>query len=633
MAKLINIDNGGTLTDFCVIEDDRTWRAKTVTTPYDLSKCFFDGLRKVSRQIYGNEDVDTLLRDAECIRYSTTQGTNALVERKGVRLGLLTNDRTLIDALARDAHHRTLFNDLVGERVQCVALGADDAALDDAVVRAVNLLGSSGANRVVIGLTGKDFEATEAQVYRAILRAYPSHLLGALPTLCSAHLTNEPDHPIRIWTALLNAFLHPAMERFLYSAGNRLREARSRAPLLIFRNDGGAASVAKTVAIRTYSSGPRGGMEGVRALAAHYGWPDAVSFDVGGTTTDIGRVRDGVVQSSRRGRVEGVQVSFGLCDVVSHGVGGGSIIRVEDAKIQVGPQSVGGAPGPACFGFGGTEATITDAYLLMGLLDPATYFGGELALDSQRARTAITERVMKPLNLTPEAGLIAMERAWVRKVADSILAFGDVDEDTTLVAFGGGGGFAATDIADALGVKCVVIPGLAAVFSAYGIGFSDVTQQYEHVLSSNDQTGLNEKRSLALARAESDMDCRVELTLEVQRGTEIRAHTVASDGALPVALEAGDVVRLKVTAIKPMPMACLAQDGLAGTHPASVSGKRSVLFEGGVRELPVIRLEEQSTGAEATGPMVLEEAYLTGKVGEGWHFKLTASRDIVLTRV
>lgn len=477
MAKLISIDNGGTLTDFCVIEDDRTWRSKTVTTPYDLSKCFFDGLRKVSRQIYGSEDVDALLRDAECIRYSTTQGTNALVERKGVRLGLLTNDPTLGDVLAGDAHRRSLLDDLVGDRVQSIRLGAGDASLDDAVVRAVNLLGSAGANRVVIGLTGGDFEAAEAQVYRAILRAYPSHLLGALPTLCSSHLSNEPDHPMRVWTALLNAFLHPAMERFLYSAGNRLREARAQAPLLIFRNDGGAASVAKTVAIRTYSSGPRGGMEGVRALAAHYGWRDAVSFDVGGTTTDIGRVRDGVVQSSRRGKIEGVQVSFPLCDVVSHGVGGGSIIRVDGAKIQVGPQSVGGAPGPACFGFGGTEATITDAYLLMGLLDPATYFDGELALDPQRARAAITERVAKPLNLACEAALIAMERAWVRKVADSILAFGQVDADTTLVAFGGGGGFAATDIADALGVKRVVIPGLAAVFSAYGIGFSDVTQQ------------------------------------------------------------------------------------------------------------------------------------------------------------
>lgn len=641
MAKLINVDNGGTLTDFCVIDGDRTWRSKSVTTPYDLSKCLFDGLRKVSRQIYGKEDLDALLREAACIRYSTTQGTNALVERKGVRLGVLSNDPALAASMTGDDHRAGLFRDLVGERVQCIDPQADEGELTTAVVKAVNALGAAGANRIIIAFTGADFAAAELAIYRVILRAYPSHLLGALPALCSSQLSEEPEHPVRVWTALLNAFLHPAMERFLHSAGHRMRETRSQAPLLIFRNDGGAASVAKTVAIRTYSSGPRGGMEGVKALAAHYGWADAVSFDVGGTTTDIGRVQAGVVQARRRGVVEGVDVAFALCDVVSHGVGGGSIIRAADSRIAVGPQSVGGAPGPACFGFGGTEATITDAYLLMGLLDPATYFGGELALDAERARTAVTDKVATPLKLTLDAALIAMERAWVRKVADAILAFGTVTPDTTLVAFGGGGGFAATEIADALGVRQVVIPGLAAVFSAYGIGFSDISQHYELVLTRLNEQGLAEQRTRALERAEHDMfaegaalaDCRIEARLEVQRGEQITTHALDASGALPVALQAGDVARLQLSVIKPMARPALAPLQGATPHDATVAGQRSVLFEGGAQALPVIRLETQQPGAQAVGPLVLEEDFLTSKVGPGWRFELTASRDILLTRV
>src|SRR5208283_6172856 len=124
--------------------------------------------------------------------------------------------------------------------------------------------------------------------------------------------------------------------------------------------------------------------------------------DIGGTTTDICLIENGQVRTDRRGRIEGVTTSLPLCDVVSAGVGGSSIIKVEDGKIKVGPESVGGAPGPACFGLGGKEATITDVFLTTGLLDPACYFGGELKIDIDRARAAIEENVAKPLNLTVE---------------------------------------------------------------------------------------------------------------------------------------------------------------------------------------------------------------------------------------
>src|SRR5262249_38065069 len=153
----------------------------------------------------------------------------------------------------------------------------DAAALEVALVRAVNALASAGANRVVIAHGGADRLAAEGRLKKILLRKFPQHLLGAIPLLYSHEVVEDENDARRTWTALFNAFLHPAMERFLYNAEAKLRQNKSQNPLLIFRNDGHSARVAKTIAIKTYSSGPRGGMEGTRALARHYGLKHLVS--------------------------------------------------------------------------------------------------------------------------------------------------------------------------------------------------------------------------------------------------------------------------------------------------------------------------------------------------------------------
>ena len=283
---LINIDNGGTLTDFCVIDGENVHRTKSVTTPYDLSKCLFDGLTKTSRTLYGHEDLLRLLLSTDHIRYSTTQGTNALVERKGQRLGLLLAGLA-VDDLQRDGQQRGVFADLVGKRVATLDLSLGDAGLEIATTRAINQLASAGANRIVIGVGGAERDVGEARLKNMLLRKFPPHLLGAIPLLYSHDVVQDDDDSRRIWTALFNAFLHPAMERFLYSAEHRLREYKTKNPLLIFRNDGNSARISRTAAVKTYSSGPRGGAEGLKALAAHYGFERLLGMDIGGTTTDI----------------------------------------------------------------------------------------------------------------------------------------------------------------------------------------------------------------------------------------------------------------------------------------------------------------------------------------------------------
>ena len=640
-AKLINIDNGGTLTDICVIDGARVHRTKTLTTPHDLSQCLFDGLKKASCAIYGKEDLQALLLSTASIRYSTTQGTNALVERKGPRLGLLLGAGLGADALRQASGAADLFDSLVGDRVAVLDAAQGAEAFEVAAVRAVGALAALGANRLVVSFGGPQCHALEAQLKRHLLRSFPPHLLGALPILYAHELVADADDTRRTWTALFNAFLHPSMERFLYAAEHKLREAHSQSPLLVFRNDGHSGRVAKTIADKTYSSGPRGGMEGAKALAAHYGLSRLLSMDVGGTTTDIGLVEGAAVRATPRGRIEGVETSFPLCDVVSSGVGGSSIFKVSQGQILVGPESVGSAPGPACFGLGGTQATMTDAFLLGGLLDPTSFFGGDLKIDVERARSAVQSNVAQPLALSDEKAVEAMEAAWVAKIADSLRAFTNITPETTLAAFGGGGPFVACRIADAIGISRVIIPGLAAVFSAYGIGFSDIGHQFAAALPRLDDAALGDVLAALRQRAARSMygegaelaDCRVEAWLEIGEGSDAKSVPLAGD-KLPsgLVLAQSASVSVALTAIKPVAHATMTGRFGGKTAPALSSAQRSVLIAGSPRKLPLYRVEEQKPGAGASGPAVLEEAYFTCRIDAGWAFEINNAGDILLSK-
>ena len=639
MGKLINIDNGGTLTDIVVVDGGDIFRTKTLTTPYDLSKCFFEGLKKASREIYGEEDVVELLRTTDYIRYSTTQGTNALVERKGPRLGLVLPQGVESAALMASAASEDMFGALFDQRVEGIDLSLDEAAFEAEVVRVVNTLASAGANRLVVGITGADHVAQEARIRRLILRKFPSHLLGAIPVLFSHEIGGDLDDGRRIWTAAFNAFLHPAMETFLYHAENILREHRFRTPLLIFRNDGDSARVAKTVALKTYSSGPRGGMEGARALAAQHDAARLVTVDVGGTTTDIGLVERDRLRSLRHGEVEGVPISLPLVDVISVGVGGGSILRAEDGRIKVGPESVGAQPGPACFGLGGKLASITDVCLLTGILDPNSYFGGELCLDAGRAEVAVNENVAGPLGLTTPDALGAMERAWVDKVAQSIARFTEITPETTLAAFGGGGPMLICDVAEQLGARRVIVPALAAVFSAFGLGFSDIAHHYEAVLAEADPDQLAALVDSLRERARRDMyaegfdlaDC--DEALELARvGADGEPHPIDAAATLP-ALGPGEHLAVSMRVTKPIEhVAFETGDDLAASAAVSTATRRVTLPGDDARDVPLVRIADNRPGAAGEGPAILEEDFFTCRVPSGWRYRFAAGMDLVLEK-
>jgi N-methylhydantoinase A len=642
MGLQINIDNGGTLTDICIMNGKSVDKTKVLTTPYDLSKCFFEGLQKASAVIYGEPDVTRLLEEVELIRYSTTQGTNAICERKGPRLGLVLCGVSKDFALRLAEQDLDLYQALVGERVTVLdpaAMGRADADVE--VVKAINELTASGANRLVVSFDGKEFAHGEALFKKVALRKYPRHLLGAVPILYGSDLGTDSDGLRRTWTALINSFLHPAMEAFLYNAENRLRSYRTKNPLQIFRNDGASSRVAKSVAIKTYSSGPRGGMEGVKTFSKKYGFDDVVAIDIGGTTTDIGQFLDGTVAEQRRGRVEGISVSFPLCQVLSAGVGGSSIFRVDQGRIAIGPDSVGALPGPACFGRGGKEATITDASLLCGILDPGSYFGGGMQLDIDRAATAIELSIAAPLGLELDAALLQMEQAYEDKVAAELHRFTKVSKGSTLLAFGGAGPLNACGIAEKAGIGTVAIPQMAAVFSAYGIGSCNISQNYSATLGHATNAGLQQALAGLMTKAARDM--YAEGCAEGSYATEIRlvasskgqetVHQLASGQALPAALEGQGGVELELRALKVLRDESAQHATFAAAAAAVPDGTRTLLTKGQGRvEVPVYNLNQMKIGDYGTGPAIIEEDFFTCRVLDGWSFVISDAGDILLNK-
>jgi N-methylhydantoinase A len=640
MTRLINIDNGGTLTDFCFVDGGEVRYTKTLTTPYDLSRCLFDGLAKVSELVYGEPRLAALLQSTDCIRYSTTQGTNALVQRAGPQLGLLITDPTLFEGLAATQAQEDLLTALVGDRWGVISLGAGEEALSRDLLARVNDLSARGARRLVIAVSGADGADGEARVKGLLLRLYPRHLLGAVPLLFSWELVADPDDVRRTWSSLLNAFLHPAMERFLFNADRRLRDARSRQPLRIFRNDGGSSRVSKSAALKTYSSGPRGGLEGTRALAGHYGLSHLVMLDVGGTTTDIGVVSDGAIHVDRRGMIEHAPSSLELAAITSYGIGGSSVFRVVDGRLTAGPDSVGAAPGPACFGLGGDQATITDVLLLAGLLDPATYLGGTLPLHPDRSAQVIESKIAGPLGITLDDALRQMEDAYAEAIAHALAATTTVTGDTVLAAFGGAGPMTVCGAARRAGARQVLIPRMAAVFSAFGIGFSDLGQRYEQPLPAVDPATIKQVADHLLALGARDMfaegidasacTARFMITVEHEDSEQVIELDDPQDAGTH--LSPGDRVSLELVLQAPLPHVTLGQGGDIAASLAQAEGTRMLRDGRGEHpETPVYALLSLPPGARASGPAVIEGPFFTMRVPAGWQFDTTAAGDLRLT--
>ncbi len=646
MSILVNIDNGGTFTDVCVSDGDRVVHSKSPTTPYDLTRCVVDVLKRASVELYGAEDLPKLLQRTSRLRYSTTSGTNAVVERKGSTVGLIVEDgeeRTVYGAIEAFAGKGGLWDAMVPNPPRAIDVRGDAGPDANAVGKVVNELLALGAPRIVVALRSAQAERLVKDI---ILDRYPRHLLGAVPVLFAHELSNDPNDARRTVTAVVNSYLHPGMEHFLYAAEDQLKNNHLGSPLLIFSNDGDSRRVAKTTAVKTYGSGPRGGLEGALAFARLYGCKTLAGMDIGGTTTDLCVVSEGRAPLLAYGHADDLPLSFATGDLESYGLGGSSVFRVAEGEIVIGPDSVGAAPGPACFQRGGTEATITDALLVAGVLDADLYLGGDLRLDVERAKAAILERVAEPLGIDLRAAVQRMSLAYEQNIAHVILEslrhHGAKPADTTLLAFGGAGPLSACGIAEHSGIKRIIVPALAAVFSAYGIGFSDLGHRYQADIAGAG-ADLEQLADDLRSRAERDMygeglasaDYRVEVSIwgrsgdrEVvtpQNGRDLAtlATNLASEGLCDL--------RLQVRAVHDLPKMQLVPDEPVGEATWAAAATVEIdLGNAGTTPVPAVDRDALAPGAQGDGPVLIRDRYLTCLVTPGWRFRVTANRDLVL---
>ena len=488
MGFTIDIDTGGTFTDGFFTRDKEVRFVKVPTTPHDLTVCLVDVVAK-GAELFALP-MEELLHRTDVIRYSTTVGTNAIIQRSGPKLGVLVTKGHERDLYGADDNGLRMFvaDDMV--------IGLDEQVGPKGIVRpldvgealaAIETLIDSGARTIVVSLRAASHDPVhERAVKEAFEFEYQPHYLGIVPLILSTDLSRRRDDFTRTATAVINAYLHRDMVKYLYRGDEKLRRAWYDRPLLITHSSGGTARVAKTTALNTYNSGPAAGMLGSARIAELYGLRNLISTDMGGTSMDIGFIVDGIYRYEIEPEIEGLPVYLPMIQATTIGAGGGSIAWVDPATgtVEVGPQSAGAQPGPAAFDLGGSEPTVTDADIVLGYIDPDNFLGGAMKLDREKAVRSIADRVAAPLSLpVEEAALLIKQRVDAnigQRIADEVTAVGRRAGEFVLLAYGGAGATHCCGYAEALGVDRIITFPYSAVFSAFGSSTADVTHYYTH---------------------------------------------------------------------------------------------------------------------------------------------------------
>lgn len=484
MRFIIDIDNGGTFTDGFFTGDGKIEWVKVDTTPHDLSVCFLKCIEEGAEKF--GITVPQLLHETEVIRFSTTHATNTLIQRSGPRLGLIVTRDFEKNLYSSNAKSPALDFIIPSEMVVGVdeQTGKDRLDIEQIKLAVRSLLGR-GARIIVVSLRGAHIDPTNELKIRQIADDdYPKHYLGAVPLMLSSEVSTADDDASRTNVALLNAYFHPDMVRFLYKAEDDVRNMGYRKPLLVVHSDSGVTRVAKTTAIMTYDSGPSAGVLGTAFMSKRYNLPYVASMDIGGTSADISLVIDGRHGYKRDTALQGIPVKLPAIEVYPAAAGGGSIARpINKKRLQVGPDSAGAIPGPACYGLGGTEATATDACVVLGYIDPGYFLGGQRQLDAEVARKVIEENLAEPMGLPVEkcGRLIteALEDICAGGISNLIKVKGYNPGDFVLFSFGGAGGLYCCGVADKVGIPRVYCSRFSSVFSAFGSSCADVLHSYD----------------------------------------------------------------------------------------------------------------------------------------------------------
>jgi N-methylhydantoinase A len=499
MSYRIGVDTGGTFTDCVVVDDDgNVTAAKAASTPQDFSIGVMDSVAKAAKAL--GMTAEQLLAQTTRFGHGTTVATNALITKTGARTGVITTRghedalfmgriKQKIAGLDEDQIHDFLLHDKavpgivprklikgLNERVD--HKGAVIVELsDDEVKRVAKELVAAGCEAIAICLIWSFMNPAHERRARDIIRKeHPSLALSI-----SSEVSPVLGEYERTASTLVNAYLTKKVDGYIGALADRLRKAGFQHQLQVMLSNGGVtpSEDARRRAAYLLASGPAGGVIGARNLGQILGHQNVLTTDVGGTSFDVGLVVDGQPEYAREPLFDKYHVNFPMIDVVSIGSGGGSIAWIDKSGfLKVGPQSAGAEPGPACYGRGGTEPTVTDANVVLGRIDPEYFLGGTWKLDKRLAEEAIREKIAEPLGLGLEEAALGIIDILDARMADLVrrvtIGRGLDPRNFALFAIGGAGALHVGAYARDVGVKAVVVPTYASEFSALAIATSEM---------------------------------------------------------------------------------------------------------------------------------------------------------------
>lgn len=656
VGKIVGVDVGGTFTDLFYYDEDaaRFLTAKVPSNRGDEAIGFLEGLKTFGP-----------LAQLGSIVHGTTVGTNALLERKGARIGLMTTRgfRDVLEMRRRDRRHTWgLWGDFVpvvdrdlrlevGERT--MADGAIREEIDPEEVREVaRTLLSRGAEALAIVFINA--YANPANEFKALVTArevWPNENVE-----CSARILPEIREFERTSTTALNAYLQPVVGSYLGKLDHALAQEKFGGRFHIVQSNGGVMSTAtaRRLPVRTALSGPAAGVIAAAAIAEAAGFPDVITGDLGGTSFDVSIVVDGETALAAQTTIDfGLVIRTPMIEISTIGAGGGSIANVDTGGLlQVGPESAGSRPGPVAYGQGNTRPTLTDANVVLGRINAERPIGGKLArLDVDAAKAAITKHVAEPLGLDPMQAAEAIVRVANGKMAGAIrlvsIERGHDPGRFAAVPFGGGGALHVGSLIKDVGLKAALVPRYPGVTSALGCVIADIrhdqVQTINLLLDNLDAEALDhrmvkeaEASRAVVEEAGLSVD-RIDILFELDMHYVGQTHTVSVP--LPVSVENGTtrvdpstvreaferayqasfsrllpgvpakIVNLRTAAVGRRPhfdLAALAPDASASVEKARL-GSRPVWFDGGWHDTAIYARLDLPVGAVVHGPAILEQ--------------------------
>ncbi|MEE8245656.1 MAG: hydantoinase/oxoprolinase family protein [Alphaproteobacteria bacterium] len=665
----VGVDIGGTFTDVVAhdTENGRVVVGKSPSIPDDPASAVMNALSALEL------DLGAVAR----FRHGATIATNTVLERNGAKLGVITT-RGFRDVLIVGRGHRSDLYDIKATRPEglvkrSAVIEVDERLgpggevllpLDEAgVAAAARMLGKRGVDAVAICfLHSYANPAPEARAAEIVASVLPGTAISRSSEVLAEHREYQ-----RFATTALNAYVAPVMSRYLRELEDRLGRAGLRAAPEIMTSSGGSWPFRRMARLPVNSmlSGPAGGVIGAVALAAELGEADLVSYDMGGTSTDVCLIREGRYGLQSEGEIGGLPNRAAQIEINSVGAGGGSIAYLDTGGfLNVGPRSAGAVPGPACYGRGGEEPTVTDANVVLGRFRPSTPLGGEIEISHQAAARAI-EGLARRLGLdspTTAEGIVRIAVTRMTGAIKEISVMRGLDPRSfTLFAFGGAGPLHAGLIAEELGMARVVVPPLSGAFSAHGLLVADSRRDLSHTrIMALEAVDLAAVRAMLApmretARAELAADGFAPEEMRFEEFVDLRYVGQAYELTTPLdpgmarieelieafhrvyeqryALrDAGPVeavsFRLSAHGLTEKPPA----PGLEGGGGTARLGDRCVRFGDEALETPVWRREALVAGTRLDGPAVIEEAGATTLVPPNFRLERHPSGALILTR-